>query len=52
MNRAAMRVEVVGAGVAGLTAAFEIARQGLARGVAVTLVERVVLLKREALFSR
>jgi glycine oxidase len=35
-----MRVEVVGAGVAGLTAAYEIARQGLAKGVAVTLVER------------
>jgi len=35
-----MRVEVVGAGVAGLTAAYEIARQGLARGVAVSLVER------------
>ena len=35
-----MRVEVVGAGVAGLTAAFEIARQGLGRDVAVTLVER------------
>ncbi len=35
-----MRVEVVGAGVAGLTAAFEIARRGLVEGVAVTLVER------------
>ncbi len=35
-----MRVEVVGAGVAGLTAAFEIARCGLESGVAVTLVER------------
>jgi len=35
-----MRVEVVGAGVAGLTASYEIARQGLAKGVAVTLVER------------
>ncbi len=35
-----MRIEVVGAGVAGLTAAYEIARRGLADGVAVTLVER------------
>jgi glycine oxidase len=35
-----MRVEVVGAGVAGLTTAYEIARRGLASGVTVTLVER------------
>ncbi len=35
-----MRVEVVGAGVAGLTAAFEIARRGLERGVTVEVVER------------
>ncbi|ARN80571.1 FAD-dependent oxidoreductase [Methylocystis bryophila] len=35
-----MRVEVVGAGVAGLTVAYEIARRGLESGVAVALVER------------
>ena len=35
-----MRVEVVGAGVAGLTVAFELARQGAAQGLRVELVER------------
>jgi glycine oxidase len=35
-----MRVEVVGAGVAGLTVAFELARQGAALGLRVELVER------------
>jgi len=35
-----MLVRVIGAGVAGLTAAFEIARRGEARGVAVELIER------------
>jgi glycine oxidase len=35
-----MRVRIIGAGVAGLTAAFEIARQGAAAGVNVELVER------------
>jgi len=35
-----MLVRVIGAGVAGLTAAFEIARQGAAAGVSVELVER------------
>jgi glycine oxidase len=35
-----MLVRVIGAGVAGLTAAFEIARQGAVAGVSVELVER------------
>jgi len=35
-----MRIRVIGAGVAGLTAAFEIARQGAASGALVELVER------------
>ena len=33
-----MRVEVIGAGVAGLTAAFEIARRGAEQGVRVDLL--------------
>src|SRR5208337_1632298 len=37
---ALMHVEVVGAGVAGLTAAYELARLGAPRGVRVDLVER------------
>lgn len=35
-----MRVEVIGAGVAGLTAAYEIARRGAGRGLCVELVDR------------
>ncbi len=35
-----MRVDVIGAGVAGLTAAFELARQGAERDLHVELVER------------
>ncbi|QGM46587.1 FAD-dependent oxidoreductase [Methylocystis heyeri] len=34
-----MRIEILGAGVAGLTAAFELARQGAERGVEIELVE-------------
>jgi len=35
-----MRVEIVGAGVVGLTAAFELARRGAAQNVKIELVER------------
>ncbi len=35
-----MRVEIIGAGIVGLTAAFELARQGAARQIQVELVER------------
>jgi glycine oxidase len=35
-----MRIEILGAGVAGLTAAFELARQGAGRDIEIELVER------------
>jgi len=40
MKLASMRVEIIGAGVVGLTVAFELARQGAGQGLEVELVER------------